>query len=268
LITTKQSTIADTIVLAEDVNDWMSDGVYDEIFSLEKHIAEFSSLVVLFVESAGSIAELGAFSHLDGVAEKLLVFMSDGHFATSSFIRLGPIKYLETKYGKKPYIYPWTISGQNGLTAGDIATLDSFSDEMANVLIEALKGLRTVRKVDGGRARDQMLIICDLIDRMLCLTLREITTFLRDLGISVQEKEIKRLLFVLQKLGLIRHTTRGNESFYHSDNSAPYIRYKKAEITGQLDRERMQFDTAHYYRMKDIARSRLLGFRDGGKGRR
>jgi hypothetical protein len=53
-----------------------------------------SGAILLFAESAGSLAELGAFAALKTVAPSLIAVLSDYYYEQSSFIRNGPVKYL------------------------------------------------------------------------------------------------------------------------------------------------------------------------------
>jgi hypothetical protein len=150
---------AGKIILAEDVNDWMNEGVYDELFTFERHLAELAAVIVIFVESAGSIAELGAFSHLEGVADKLLVFLSEAHDAQLSFIRLGPVKYLEVRHSRTPHIYPWVASNGVPLSYEQQQNLNQFIGEMCTDLSDAIESVRIERTINPKRPRDQMLAI-------------------------------------------------------------------------------------------------------------
>jgi len=51
-----------TVVLAEDANPLTTDAGYGDLLSFESDIAQVVGLILLFAESAGSLAELGAFA--------------------------------------------------------------------------------------------------------------------------------------------------------------------------------------------------------------
>src|SRR5436190_6776347 len=57
-----------TVVLAEDANPLTTDAGYGDLLSFESDIAQVVGLILLFAESAGSLAELGAFAALPTVA--------------------------------------------------------------------------------------------------------------------------------------------------------------------------------------------------------
>jgi hypothetical protein len=50
------------IVLAEDAAPLTSEAGYSDLFSFESDIAQLVGLILLFAESPGSLAELGAFA--------------------------------------------------------------------------------------------------------------------------------------------------------------------------------------------------------------
>lgn len=45
--------------LAENVNDWFDHDLFSDLLEVEEYLADLAELIILFVESPGSIAELG-----------------------------------------------------------------------------------------------------------------------------------------------------------------------------------------------------------------
>ena len=77
---------------------------YDNILDFETDLAQIVELIILFSESEGSLAELGAFAMIDEIAQRLFVIVRQVHWQSHSFIRLGPLQRIERKYGRE-YIY-------------------------------------------------------------------------------------------------------------------------------------------------------------------
>lgn len=77
-------------VTPEDFRIFAPDGPYKDWLTFEREFAQIVDLVVLFSESYGSVAELGAFSVVDEIASRLLVVIDDKNYGESSFIKLGP----------------------------------------------------------------------------------------------------------------------------------------------------------------------------------
>src|ERR1044072_3127888 len=87
------------VVLSEDAEPLTTDAGYSDLLSFESDIAQVVGLILLFAESAGSLAELGAFAASPTIAPSLLAILDDYYYDQSSFIRNGPVKYLENEYG-------------------------------------------------------------------------------------------------------------------------------------------------------------------------
>lgn len=68
---------------------------------LEEWLADFSDIVIILVESFGTVAELGAFSLSPALRKKLLPILDIRYKKDNSFINTGPIAWVdeESKYG-------------------------------------------------------------------------------------------------------------------------------------------------------------------------
>ncbi len=74
---------------AEDVEALhIKEAKYPDLLKFECDIAEVSKLVLLFSESFGSAAELGAFAMQNEIASKMLVVIRDTHYKETSFIKV------------------------------------------------------------------------------------------------------------------------------------------------------------------------------------
>lgn len=72
---------------------------------MEEQLAQLADVVVIIVESPGTMAELGAFSVGDALRKKLLVLMKDRYKNSNSFINTGPIRWVDADSKFKPVIY-------------------------------------------------------------------------------------------------------------------------------------------------------------------
>jgi hypothetical protein len=113
----RQITIKDAnFVYAESATQLYRDTKYRDLIAFEEDIAQISDIVFLIGESAGSLAELGAFSMNDAIAPRLKVIVQDKYYAHESFIRNGPIRHLEEMRDDSVSSYPWRIrSADNSL---------------------------------------------------------------------------------------------------------------------------------------------------------
>lgn len=131
----KDPRFGDGIVLAEDIRDWLEFATYSDLITFEQDLAHLASAVILFVESPGSIAELGAFSLIPPIAKKLIVIVKQDHFESKSYIKLGPIKYLSHHFSAdRILVYPWketfSISSGSCRMTLDVSSIQDAADHI------------------------------------------------------------------------------------------------------------------------------------------
>jgi len=86
-----------TLFRAEDAFPVLSGSGSDDLLTIEHSLAEYSDCVLIINESAGTLAELGAFASNEAVVQKLFVINPQEHLGVSSFINLGPIAKVDRK---------------------------------------------------------------------------------------------------------------------------------------------------------------------------
>ena len=77
----------------------------ENALELEEWLADFSDVVVILVESFGTVAELGAFSLSEPLRKKLLPILEKKYENDVSFINTGPVKWVDADSNYKPSIY-------------------------------------------------------------------------------------------------------------------------------------------------------------------
>lgn len=75
-----------------------------DLAAFELLISEIADCIVLFPESAGSIAELGFFSNSKDVRKKILLVNDQQYQGSESFINLGPVNLINTWSNFRPSI--------------------------------------------------------------------------------------------------------------------------------------------------------------------
>ncbi len=93
----------------EEITSWQSDSVFKNLMDFEKDLASICTLVVIVLETAGAIAELGAFSQLKDLSKKLIVIKSSKFDKDDSFINLGILRYIASDHKTSVKSYPWDI---------------------------------------------------------------------------------------------------------------------------------------------------------------
>jgi hypothetical protein len=108
------------VILAEAANQLYRDSSYTDLITYEEDIAKISRVILLIAESAGSLAELGAFSSSEQIKKKLSVLMQQKYFDAESFVRFGPIKRLQKEDETRVAFFPWRVNGKGRVIKASI----------------------------------------------------------------------------------------------------------------------------------------------------
>lgn len=108
------------IVLAEKASQLYRDTSYEDLISFEEDIARIAAVVLVIPESAGSLAELGAFASNETIRKALRVMIQQKLAAEESFIRYGPVE--RVKKTKRAYlgVYPWSAHTNGELNVSSV----------------------------------------------------------------------------------------------------------------------------------------------------
>lgn len=198
------------IILAERATEALPGSNFSNLLNLEEYISALVDGVILIVESAGSICELGAFVKTPEIRSKLIVLISSLHDNLSSFIKLGALRYFEEFADGEAEISPfhWEII-DGGVHVQDYV--------LADILIELKDSLKRVRP--KGRLK-----LSDLGDRIrltlsICHILRgakivEIKECYEAIGLSDYIPEIVKHLSVLEICKYIIPVSHGRKTKY------------------------------------------------------
>jgi hypothetical protein len=96
-----------------DLDLFYAEKVWEEIAGLkqrdalqmEEDLAKLADLIIVIVESAGTFAELGAFSLSPGLRKKLLPIVDEQYQDKPSFITNGPLHWIDAESSFRPTIY-------------------------------------------------------------------------------------------------------------------------------------------------------------------
>jgi hypothetical protein len=187
--------LVEGLVVPEHFKNWNHFGIYNDLLSFEEDVCALVDTVLVFLESAGSIAEFAVFIKNREIAPKLLVVFN-GQEDEDSFIQLGLIRYLESKY---PKTVPVINSSGPGLSL----------DEAKFIVEESIKRSENSPKLPAfnvSNSRHWMYLIVDFIDLMQVARITDIQSFLRLVGFTQTKKRVEQLLLALKNVGFINET--------------------------------------------------------------
>jgi len=243
------------IRIAEDYKDWSHDSIYRDLVSFESHLAELSSVIVLSLESAGSIAELGLFSVINAFHDKLLVFIESSHYQSPSFIKFGPIDYLEKAHNNNANCQKW-LKKQNGQWIFDPDAASQLQAEMAEAILERIRKPTKERQYQSTGWLDNALLMCDLISLNSALTVREIRDLFNKFSIAKTESEVRQTLFLLEKVDLVAMEPKGDQRFFVCRDARQFLQFHLHDA--HFDLNRFRSDMLAEYEKNDKKRFRAI----------
>jgi len=251
----KDRAVERRIRVAEHYKDWSHDSHYRDLVSFERHLAELSSVIVLVLESPGSIAELGLFSVVEEFQGKLLVFIETDHYQSSSFIKLGPVDYLEKMHNNSAECHRWTIQVDRQTTF-DANAAQELQPELAEAVLKRARKPAPEHRFRPASWLDTALLICDLLSLCSALTLREMRAVLEQLGHPKIESELKQYLFLLEKVRLIAVEPKGDQRFYVGIEDRQFYWFQSHG--GVVDYSRFRSDRIADYAQNDKKRFKAI----------
>jgi hypothetical protein len=176
----KKPRLAELIRTPEDFDDWNAYTGYSNLVDFEIDAGHLSRAIVLFSESEGAYAELGAFCMDPTLAERLFVVIANEHYAAPSYIANGPIKKIDVDDSQSVCIVP-TL---------DPTQVSNHFDAIALALEEKLAAAPTAPVFKKTRRRDQFLLAADLVDLFGAITARELHELMKYMEIDLDTREL------------------------------------------------------------------------------
>jgi hypothetical protein len=248
------------VLLAEKIFDYFEHADYQDLLEFEIDLAELCALIVIFSEGYGAIAELGSFSVLETVQQKLLVVMRRDHtYKEGSFIWRGPALHLkklaQDTLGDDPIaIYDWPSRDGESFREQDF----SHSEDLADLIETILSKLPRTQSFNKDRAGHVMLLMLDLLKVLQLATLEEIIVCLKHLSIESERRVVEQHLSLLKSLNYLISYPYRNNVYYVSHPEEPWLtwRFRETAWTRDLDRWRARF--LEYYEGKQEHKFRAL----------
>lgn len=194
------------LIRAENFKDYFQAGMYSDLMQFETEIAGIATMIIICLESAGSLVELGLFCTDPVMAKRLLVIAPQEHVEDEdSFIYLGPLESLRKKDPTSVIVYPWADPNQMAYEHIDFIAKD-VSRKLSNVKkSEAFKGTNWAHVA---------FLIHDIILISNPIMLHEIEMALMAIDVNIERPVVQRLLFLLEKIGLVSHTVYSSVMYF------------------------------------------------------
>lgn len=207
------------LIVAESFKDYFRDNIYTDLLIFEDDIASISSLILIFLESPGSLVEFGTFGGRAEFYKKLLVIVPNDA-DKDSFINLGPLTHIKKKCDTSVVFYPFPKKGV------------AYDKEIVHTLIKdtenKLSRLDKTQGFDKNNRAHVILLVLEIIRLSFPITLTEIELTLQAFDISLNQSEVKRFLYLLENLEYIKFYEYSTYKFYYPSNEykeTPFVKF-------------------------------------------
>jgi hypothetical protein len=243
-----------TFIRAEDVETFAPRGNYDDVFTFEMDVAQIAHIVLLFSESAGSFSELGSFCVHEDIAQRLLVVIDDRQYEQDSFIRHGPLKFLETKFPKSAVLVVKTdeIGQKSGSFQTDIDKT-AFGAIILSALKKRMRDARDDQTFNPKKSGHMIKFITGLIQDYGALKAEEISSILGCVGFPISEKELLQYAQCAEAMDWIKKDRRNLETYYTATSRTEALRFKFVD-NKVIDRSRWRLDVLTYWKKEEPER--------------
>ncbi|MHB8366523.1 MAG: retron St85 family effector protein [Acidithiobacillus sp.] len=230
---------AEHLARPEDFDDWWAFSGYSDLLTFERDACFLARAIILFVESPGSLAELGCLASHDSILPQVLTVVQRQYCeqgSRRSFLRLGPLNRVQN-HGAE------CVIGTNQETE----LPDDDFDAIVETIDEWLKTNPQRTRFDPNKPAHIFLIAADLVDLMLISKQTEVDAVLKFYGVNLDEQILAQHLELLSFFKLIQKEVRGREIFWvrAPGSDAPWVDHK-AKSGGRFFREKFKIYAEEY----------------------
>jgi hypothetical protein len=222
--------------IPENHEGWWAFSGYSDLLTFERDSCHLARAVVLFPESPGSLAELGALAVDDWIVDRLLVVVQSKYLEQhrrESFLNLGPLKRSEARELRCVI----SVEKTSDLPPDDFEAIIAFIDAR-------LPLAPRTEKLRVENPTHKLLLIADLVDLLLIARPTELQAALRHFGMSIDLAELDRAVKLLAFFGMVRLDHWGLEYFFvrQQNLARTWVDYTSNKGQPTFDRSRFKID--------------------------
>lgn len=232
---------------------------YSDILIFETDLAQIVKLIVLFCESDGSAAELGAFTTVGEILNRLFVIVREYHWEQNSFIKLGPLRRIENKVGRKAIQV--LVDEEVGIIGGRIDTVDKkmLVDLLQEPLGSRLAELAEPSTFDQSQAGHVIKLIVGLIQEYGALTFVEIEFILRVLNVKRTKEDLIGYLLCAQAVRWLKRVSRGADDYFvQNAKGIDAATFHLKESVREKNKTRRRAKIREHWKEKDARRFAVI----------
>lgn len=206
----------------EDFQDWWAFSGYTDILLFERDACHLAKIVVLFAESPGSYAELGAFALDDAIVHKLLVVVPSKFREgdkQKSFITLGPLARVANTDQDAV-----CVVGPDDASQLEPYDIDGIFSSITHKFSKQKGASHSLNIKDPSH---RLLMMADIVDLLIVAHEADVQNELEKMGLpAIGRDEARRHAKLLNFLGFIHLRERSKDRFLvRNQESIPLASY-------------------------------------------
>jgi len=203
---------------AKDITDF-GPPTFINLSQFEQFIADFSDCIVIFLESPGAFAEIGLFTNVPTIRDKLLVIIA--YQTTNSFINYGPIAEVNSTSILRPVIYL-----DPGVTPINFAPI---RERLITIFSTKYRRRFNFDSYNVLKPIARLGIVLVIVQLFSPISFDDIFMIIESIFDNTNVEEVKHLIALTVAVGYVRRVGDLGDLFFIEPGTKPLLEFPKSD---------------------------------------
>lgn len=240
--------ISADFVLAESAQTLYRDTTYSDLIVFEEDIARISGIVLVISESAGSLAELGAFSSNDTIRPTLRIIISEDKFDQESFVRFGPVQRIKNLGDERVGVFPWRSHKKGHIVQNSVAPIFKDIKDFISGQVDGLANSFLYSGLNESRAFYDIFWLTHLANVIAPNTLYEAVNRIHP---NLSHDDIRNHIFCMKVAGWMDKVSYSNKEYYYCKKDIDIFEYAYRSSAKSKDSIRRKLEISTLFKNTD-----------------
>jgi hypothetical protein len=231
------------VILAEQATQLYRDTSYPDLISFEEDIARIAAIVLVTAESAGALAELGAFASNETIRPALRILLQERFDRAESFVRFGPVERIRKTDRARVGVFPWETHRDGSLI---VKSASPHYREIKTFIRSQLDAVPISTTFTQLEAAQLFYVIYWVVYVSFAVSTGALERYVRLLIPAASEKETRNKIFCMQIAGWIEKIAYSGKDYYCTkyDEDPFHYAFKKGVANTDSFRRKMDLRLA------------------------
>jgi hypothetical protein len=228
---------------AKDITDF-GPPTFLNLSQFEQFIADFSDCIVIFLESAGAFAEIGLFSHVPSIRDKLLVINNIAYQTTNSFLNYGPLAEVNATSILRPVIYL-----DPSITPVNFTPIQ---ERLLTIFRTKYSRRFTFGSYDVLAPIARLGVVLVIVQLFSPISFDDIFSLVNSIFRNANVDEVKHLISLTVAVGYVRRVGDLGDLFSIDPSAKPLLEFRKRDETSRIRISVINFYREHFADLYDL----------------